>query len=268
MTNPLIRILSLFLVVVVVVFSQAHAADWVQPSSLNQHVANDVLEPGVAPDQGRFLISRGELADAVSEILQKEGIADDVKATVVEPMQPTIYQASTPITLKLHAVRVSANRQAWQAEAYVMSAAKTLAVIPVSGRYQVMQRIPVLARVMSSDDVIEASDLNYITVPERQLRKDTIRDAASLIGTAPRNQVSANRPVRATEISKPRLVSKKSQVEMLYTSQYLTIRSVGEALENGAEGDLIRIKNADTDRAVTARVVGEGKVEVNLARTM
>lgn len=271
MKYSLLHILSLFMVVIVVVISnKASANDWVQPSSLRapQYAAAETLEPGVTPDKGRFLISKMELGESVAKILQEEGIAGDIQATVVEPAAPAIYQHNKAITLKLHALNVSAERQAWQAEAYVMSEGKTLAVIPVSGRYQIMQRIPVLARALTATDTIEKGDISYITLPDRQLRKDTITDAASLIGYAPRNHISPHRSIRATEIVKPRLITKKSQVEMLYSSQYVTIRSVGEALENGSEGDLIRVKNTDSDRAVTARVVGAGKVEVNLARTM
>lgn len=251
------------------VATTSHAESWVAPSQLSSSAtryhsdATDYRQQST----GRFSIEKREVAAAVEDSLIREGLAENLDVTVMSPMDASLYQAGKPVTLKLHALAVSPERSSWQAQAYVLSEGKTLAVIPVSGRYQVMVRVPVLMHSMDNNDVIEKDDIDYVVIAERQLRKDTVRSTSELIGLAPRSQISAKRPVRSGEVAKPRLVSKKSQVEMVYSSDYMSIRSIGQALENGAEGDLIRVKNMDSERAVTARVIGPNKVEVNLSHT-
>lgn len=217
---------------------------------------------------GRFTISADDITEKVEQSLKKENMGDLVEALLSTGKDAPVFQAKTPLTVKLHALSLSPEREAWQAQAYMLSEGKTLAVLPVSGRYRSMVRVPVLVHAMDSKEIIEPSDIKTITMPERQLRKDTVLDEKSVIGLSPRNQISAGRPMRLTEVSKPRLITKKAAVEMIYTSNFINIRSVGEALENGAEGDVIRVKNIDSQRAISARVIGPNKVEVNMANTL
>ncbi len=264
------RTVSFFLgLVFSLLAAQALAEGWRSASSI---VASAQPQAGVETYAdaagGRFSIEKKDVASDVAGALEASGVADMVDATVLSPLDARLYQSRVPVTLKLHALSVAPERGVWQAEAYVLSEGKTQSVIPVSGRYQMMQKIPVLVHAMGNRDVIEASDLDSVVVPERSLRKDTVRDPSALIGLSPRGNISAGRPIRLSEISKPQIISKKSQVEMLYTTEHMSIRSIGMALENGAVGDLIRVQNTDTERAVTARVVGANKVEVNLSQPM
>lgn len=123
--------------------------------------------------------------------------------------------------------------------------------------------MPVLTRQLRTGDIIEASDLTSKTIAARQLRKDTITETRFLIGQSPVRAISPGRPMRSGEVTQPTVVKKGDLVQMNYTTPYMSIRTTGEALENGANGALIRVKNSKTEKAISARVVSAGTVEVN-----
>ncbi len=144
-----------------------------------------------------------------------------------------------------------------------MSAGKTEIVKPIAGFYGAMIDVPVLTRQLAQHDVIEEKDIAIRSFPERQLRKDTVTDSKDLIGKSPRSAISPDRSIRMSEIAMPIVIKRGEPVEMTYDTQYMHIKATGVALEDGAKGSLIRIKNDKSEKAVTGRVEGPGHVQVN-----
>lgn len=134
---------------------------------------------------------------------------------------------------------------------------------PVSGNYTPLVDVPVLTRQLGKNDVIEAKDLSSKAVPERFMRKDTVTDAKQLIGQSPRTIISADRPIRQGEVSSPILIKKGESVQLTYTNPYMSLKATGIALQDGAQGDMIRVKNDKSEKAVSGRVAASGRVEVN-----
>ena len=134
---------------------------------------------------------------------------------------------------------------------------------PVSGTYMSTINVPVVTRQLSHSDVIEEKDLTTKAFPERLLRKDTITDAKQLIGQSPRNMITPDRPIRTTEVSSPVLIKKGTPVQLTFTNPYMSLKTTGTALQDGARGDMIRVKNDKSEKAVSGRVTGAGTVEVN-----
>jgi flagella basal body P-ring formation protein FlgA len=57
-------------------------------------------------------------------------------------------------------------------------------------------------------------------------------------------------------------VTRGQQVTLLYRSGTLSIRASGEALEGGALGDIISVRNEHTRRVVKGKILAPGIVEV------
>jgi flagellar basal body P-ring formation protein FlgA len=217
---------------------------------------------------GRYSISLRDAETMLEEKITKQNIAEYTRVRLTVPASPILYQSKTPVNLAIHNARIDPARMAVQGEAYVLSENKTISVIPVSGRYEIMQNIPVLRQHTSNRDVIEPGDIDYKLFPERSLPKGTITNENQLIGLSPRGTVSAGRPLRSTELAKPIAIKKGAAISMRYSTANMTIQSIGQALENGSIGDMIRIKNTDSERAVTGRVVNNNMVELNPASSL
>lgn len=238
----------------------AHAANWQTPSGIKIAASDSTIS---TMPQKFFQVTNDDVAAAVAKQMQDEGFRQSVTATVNPGIGPVIHSADHPLKLAIHGLQVDPDAKLWQAQAYVISGNTTETVKPVAGRFDATMQVPVLTRQLQSGDVIEKTDLELRPVPERQLRKDTVTDMSSLLGQSPRRIISPNRPIRLSEVSQPVVIKKGQAVEMLYTTPYMHIRATGEALENGATGALIRVKNSKSEKAVSGRVVSAGVVELN-----
>ncbi|MEJ0010239.1 MAG: flagellar basal body P-ring formation chaperone FlgA [Alphaproteobacteria bacterium] len=187
-----------------------------------------------------------------------------MKATLLPGSPSTLYSADHALSVSIQALQIDKDAHRWQGQAYIVSGGKTEAVKPVAGYYEAMLSVPVLIRQVGSTDVIAQGDIEMKSMPERQIRKDTVTDEAQLIGKSPRRTISAERPIRAEEIAMPLVVKKGQTVELTYTTPYVHIRTEAEALEDGAVGATIRVKNTKSGKAVSSRVVDTGHVEANI----
>lgn len=237
--------------------SLVFAGEWQSPQRITM---NDS-----AIEQGRFVVASDTIESAVKDALIERDVAEHVEATLTSTANPVLYQSRVPVTLALHSLQVNTAANQWQAQAYILSNNQTVSVIPVSGRYEALREVPVLKHHMAAGETIRSEDITTTLIPERQLRRDVLADATDIIGKTPKRGVSAKRPIRGSEVGTPRLVEKGKMVELRYTTAYMSIQSRGEALENGSLGESIRIKNLDTERAISGRVVGTNLIEVNLA---
>lgn len=64
-------------------------------------------------------------------------------------------------------------------------------------------------------------------------------------------------------LDKPRLVLNGAEVQLVYMAGGLTIVTVGAAMQDGAAGDVIKVRNSDSGVTVTGAVQADGSVRVS-----
>lgn len=260
---------SLALILCMTLASAAHASEWVSPqqyATLKQPAAEGLKPLPARP--AYFNITMKDVERKVAESMVEDGVAEHVEVNVMPSGTPVFFKADHPIALVVHALQIDPGAKRWQAEAYVVADGKTQTVRPIAGRYDEMVNVPVLSRQMGPKDIIAMEDIEFRLVASRKLRKDTVTDVDQLLGKSARRLISGDRMVRQSEIVDAITVEKNAQVEMLYRTPSMSIRTMGKALENGGMGDLIRVMNHDTQRSISARVTGDGRVEVTPTTTM
>ena len=210
-----------------------------------------------------FKITGEDVGNAIAEQLRLQAVEQKAQVSMTVGTPNILYSADHPLKIAIHSLQIDAQAHRWQAQAYILANGKTETVKPISGTYVAMVDVPVLTRQLGKSDVIEASDLTNKPMPDKYLRKDTITDSKMLIGQSPRAVISADRPIRQSEISSPILIKKGEPVQLTYTNPYMSLKTTGVALADGAKGDMIRVKNDKSEKAVSGRVVANGRVEVN-----
>ena len=133
----------------------------------------------------------------------------------------------------------------------------------VTGRLFKIAEVPVLVRGMLPGEIITAADIQWIKIRTARLGVNTILNANSLIGKAPRRGLRAGLPVRVTDVRRPILVPRGGLVTMILRKPSLMLTAQGKALENGSNGDTIRVNNTQSNKVVEAVVIGVGKVSVH-----
>lgn len=140
--------------------------------------------------------------------------------------------------------------------------------IRVTGRLIKVSDVPVLARRVMSGEIIGEGDIEWIKVRSSRLQRDIILDAGDLVGKSAKRGLRAGKPVRASEVRRPLLVTKSSLVTIILRAPSLLLMSQGRALEHGSDGDTIRVINTQSNKVIEAMVIGPGRVTVRTLDTV
>tara|TARA_B100001123_G_scaffold400944_1_gene487190 strand:- start:134 stop:901 length:768 start_codon:yes stop_codon:yes gene_type:complete len=218
----------------------------------------------IAPAQAEetYHLQLADVKQLITEQLIDKGAGEQIELDVSGRTQPVLFRSSKPLEAALDMVDFDARSMTWNANMSLYDGDKVAKVLELSGRYAPQIEIPVLKRRLHSSEMIAEDDIEWVGYPEHRLRKDTVLDAKTLIGKSPRRVISEHRPIRADDIEEPKVVDKGDLVRVAYQTPYMEIRTVGEALEEAALGQRIRIRNSESGIVIQAVVTGTGSAEV------
>jgi flagella basal body P-ring formation protein FlgA len=134
--------------------------------------------------------------------------------------------------------------------------------IRVSGQVHRMLEIPTLSRRLAKGEIITEHDITWVKARADRTQRNVIVNAEDIIGMTPKRGLQAERPIRATDIQRPVIVPKGSIVTIILKKPGMTLTATGRAMQNGADGETIRVNNAKTKRTIEAIVIGSGMVTV------
>ncbi|WP_051329911.1 flagellar basal body P-ring formation chaperone FlgA [Niveispirillum irakense] len=120
--------------------------------------------------------------------------------------------------------------------------------------------VPVPNRRLSPGEVITKDDLAMMPMRSDQIGGRALTDPASLIGMEARRVLSPGRPIPSNSVINAPLVRRNGAVTVEYRQDGLVLTAKGRALGDGAQGDVIRVQNMDSNRTLTATVTAPGVV--------
>lgn len=211
---------------------------------------------------GSHIVTTKDVEISISEALQQQGAGEAVNATLTGKFNDKLHQSNEPVTVEVHSLDFTAQDMKWNAELRFFDGEKLAQTLPVEGRFENLIAVPVLNKRLHRGDMIEEADIAFENIPEHRLRKDTILSADELIGNSPRRVISENRPVRSSEVEHPQIVTKGDLIQVRFLAGTMTIQTMGEALDTGAKGDTIRIRNTDSNIVVQATIAQPGMADV------
>ena len=132
----------------------------------------------------------------------------------------------------------------------------------INGRIIRVTMIPSLARTLRSGDVITASDIKWISLPDSQVSRNMIRAQDKLIGMTPRTQIKEGIAIRLNEVNRPILVKRGALVKINFKTARISLSTIGKAIQKGGKGDVIQVKNNASQKIISAIILGPNQVEV------
>lgn len=131
----------------------------------------------------------------------------------------------------------------------------------VVGEIKRYQNVPVLNRSVKVGDVI-TEDL--VTVEKRLLTnpREVIISAMQMVGMQAARFLSAGQTVAFADLKKEQVVKKGQMVKAIAGHTYFEVSISAQVEEAGSIGDVIRIKNLDSQKVVAARVIDKGLVRI------
>ena len=237
------------------------ANDSVETSLLSTAAPAPKASPSAMAAAASYDVSFTQAEQAIADAMVNEGAGEHV-TVMIEPRNALPLRSHhQPLTMEIDALSYNAEAQTWSATLYFYSEGKPLAPTKLEGRYEELMYVPVLRSRLRSGELIQANDIEEKFIAESRLKKNTLMQAELLIGKSPLRTISPNRPIRADEVISPPVVEKGEKVTMLFQQAQLQIKALGEALEPGAEGETIRVRNSDSNVVVETTVLGSGIVQ-------
>lgn len=123
------------------------------------------------------------------------------------------------------------------------------------------QQLPVPKRRIQSGRVIEAEDLSMRWVSVAPDRGPFVRSIDELQGKTLRQTLAAGQPVRQTEVGGKYIIRAGDAVKMIFKQGGVQVQLAGEARQDGAKGEEIRIYSRETRKKYLGKILGPGVVQ-------
>jgi len=238
--------------------ARAYGLNW-RPLSIHEKAV-------VARDS--IVIGRREIADHILAALVERGVDADMQVELSNRMLRIHIPGDSSATVAVEDVSYEPRTRRFIAIVAAPADDPAARRIRVTGRVHRVIDVPVLTRRVLAGQVIRARDVKRIAMRSDRLQRDTIQDAAALIGKSPRRGLRAGVPVRVSDVRLPVLVPRHSLVTITYSVRSMRLTAQGRALEDGGAGDTVRVANTQSNTVVQAVVTGANRVSVQPAGAM
>lgn len=131
----------------------------------------------------------------------------------------------------------------------------------VTGDFRVYENVPVFIRPKRTSEKIVEEDLGW-------QRKDItfsngiVLKSDELIGRTLKQSVSIGQVIEARYLKEESLIEKGQLIQVQYVGNDFILSAQAQAEQSGTKGDLIRIKNLETNKLFSATILEKGIVEV------
>lgn len=133
-------------------------------------------------------------------------------------------------------------------------------------RYEYIVRARVTAMVAIAAAPVAPNETltdSQVTIERRDISNiaDPISSPADAVGQMSRRMLRPGDILRSRQLSSPILVKRGDAVLMVARRDGIEVSTAGEALDAGAQGAVVRVRNAGSGQVVRMRVSGLGTVE-------
>jgi flagella basal body P-ring formation protein FlgA len=133
----------------------------------------------------------------------------------------------------------------------------------INGRYAPFLEVPVARRLIKNGEVLKSEDITKIKTKTTNIAHNIVLSEEKLVGMEVKNVISSGRYFKQTDVRRPPVVFVNDVITMVYQSDNLTVKTIGIAMEEGAIGDRIRVKNEKTGSEINAKIIDKNSVQVD-----
>jgi flagella basal body P-ring formation protein FlgA len=207
-------------------------------------------------------VSHAQLQEVIGQALVDAGAGDEISATLSNVSGRYYYEGKAPLEAELRFVDFNESTKRWETEMALFEGGELVKTETLNGRFTAMIEVPVLSRRVFSGDVIRAQDLTVARIESHRLRQNVVQDAKQLIGQSARRVLRAGKPIAQHEIEAPNVIHKGDLISLRYSTANIDIQTIAEALQDGAFGKSISVRNTDSGQVLRATVASEGIADI------
>ncbi|MEO5373326.1 MAG: flagellar basal body P-ring formation chaperone FlgA [Alphaproteobacteria bacterium] len=207
-------------------------------------------------------VDGGRILEEVRAALAAKGVPADAEVAFNQGGGELHVAAGAEPDITVESVTFDERNRRFNATVVIQSGTSDTKRQRLAGRVFNTVEIPVLSRGLKKGEVIALKDVRWVKVRSDDVRQDVVTDADQLLGLTPTRFIRDGVPLRSPDLQKPILVEKGAQVTMILKTPMMSLTVRGQALEDGARNDSIRVQNTASNKSVLARVIDVNVVSV------
>ena len=232
--------------------AQVYNLSW-RPNNMSEKV---VIRRSVS------LISEQEIVTRLKEAIREQGVQDEFDITFLDKAPNISLPRNLPRSFELASFSFTPGSDRFEARIVAPSRSDIRKSAHVFGRIDRVVDVPVLTKSLRNGTVIGDQHIKMVSMRIHSLGKDILLDPSSIIGKTPDRYLVSHKPIRREDIRKPKIVQRGERVTMIHRSGPLFLSAVGKSMEDGSEGDIIRVINIDSNKNLNAEIIGQGTVKI------
>lgn len=262
--------------------SEISLYDIVEAKNLNDSLASE-LKDLIIPDSKVNTMHKSELAKMLRTIKARFVLPSELKIIrsrgsisrmeVERKIKNKIYSQCSGCEVQVLISSVPTNMESdWSLDLNV-DLTKASVTLPIVGtknadlkgwvvaeikRYQ---SVPVVNRSIKIGDVLTE---DMFTIEKRQLinSRDTVQKVESVVGMQAIRFLTAGQVLQYGDIKKEQVLKKGQMVKAMFGTSDFEVAISAEAQEAGSVGDVVKIKNIDSQKVFAAKIVERGLVRI------
>lgn len=199
--------------------------------------------------------------EVLAEALAREGMDDDFDVELFNRDLPLFVATGERPVLTVRNLVYDPRSRRFDASVALIDGEASPVV--VNGRVEPMVSVPVLRSHAMPGDIIAENDIQWMRVPARRAGPNTVNRLDDLVGRTPRRPITAGQAIRLTDVRPNYVIAKGDLVTIVLKAGAMTLTARAEALEKGAVGEVIRVRNNHSRKILETRVVAADTVTVN-----
>lgn len=134
--------------------------------------------------------------------------------------------------------------------------------VPV--KISILKTVLVAKRALIKGHPITEDSIYEVEMDTQKLKQGYFTDRNELVGLICKQNISPEQPLNPFNIELAKMVHRGEQVTIIASANNLSISMDGVAINDGALGEPVRVKNLKSKKIIEARVAGRKKVKVTM----
>ncbi len=118
----------------------------------------------------------------------------------------------------------------------------------IKGSFETWKQIPILKTSIDKGQLIYEDSLTSEWVKTSSIPRDASTQNSQIINSVAKHRLSEGKIIRSRDIEQPILVKRNDIVSVVYKMQNLSLQSQAVALDDGAKGARIRLRNTESKK--------------------
>lgn len=136
--------------------------------------------------------------------------------------------------------------------------------VRIVGHIDIYREVVCMNHSMRRHEVIQEDDLSMARRDISRISNAAISDIREAVGKRLVSSMRAGEIIRRDMLELAPIIKKGDRIAIIADTETLLIRARGEAMEGGAEGEMIRVRNSKSKKEVYARVIDASTVQLEL----